>query len=79
MSMAVHHRAHLEAVDRLRKPRAAEEGIDFQRLVRDRVGNGGVVQHYHGALVLDRAHRILEPHRLVHGFRDEALDRDLTE
>jgi hypothetical protein len=44
MGMAVHHRAHREAVDRLGQPRRAEEREDLQGLALDRVDHRRIVQ-----------------------------------
>ena len=41
MGVTVEHAVERIAIQRLLQPAAAEEGIDFQRLVRDRVGMDG--------------------------------------
>ena len=80
MGVAVDHRVDMvEAVDRVGEPRAAEEGIDLQRLALDRVGDRRIMEDGDVALGLQRAQRVFELARLVERRVDEGLDRRLAE
>ena len=75
MGVAVDHRLDVvEAVDRVGEARAAEEGIDFERLAFDRLDDRRIMEDGDAALGAQRAKRILELARLVERFVDEGLD-----
>ena len=80
MGVAVDDRLDIvEAVDRVGEARAAEEGIDFERLALDRLGDRRIMEHGDGPLGAQRAQRVLEDARLVERLVDEGLDRRLAE
>ena len=79
MRMTMHDGKHFEAVNGLCKARAPEEGINFERFTLYRVDNRGIVKDHDGAPAVYRAHDVLQPHRFIHCFGNERLDRRLAE